>query len=54
MSLKYYKQEIDRTYRVLGIAGFAQNIRDIDEWLRCNYITEQEAIKLRKYNLNHK
>lgn len=55
MNMKFFKDEIDRAIRVLGLdIGQCQNEIDIGGWLQDGYINEVEALELRRYNRKHK
>lgn len=47
----FFKDEIDRAYRVLGAAqGYGQNWRDIHGWKKEHRITDSEEKELHSYN----
>ena len=49
-TMKFYKSEIERAYRVLGAEGWCQNARDIKSWLENGLINEKQANELRTHN----
>lgn len=46
----YFEMEIVRAYNAIGFQAYCQNDLDITGWLKDGYITDQEALELRRYN----